>query len=541
MVAAMLLRRTAPVFLSLLLVASAEEALPPVAEGVSASIQKLPEPEVASFPGGLELAVTTGSEPAQAHTVLGLDYLHGGWEFEAGRHFTAALKADPECLLAQWGLVASMLARTPENAEAREAAAGRLLTLVERGAGSELERGYAYGLIQYFKEGPVGAATAFRKVAAKFPNDVQAAIFAALFGRGGYDADGEATPDQVKSEKSLEELLAKNPGSTLLRYALLTIRAEAPDLASSLELARELDRLAPEYPPYAHLLGHYEWRCGHHERAEAAFAKAAAGYEAWMARTGVSALECPGWVMAESYHAVALASLGKFDAALELANRLRATRGPVDRAGSPGGRLLLWEASVLPARLYLWRGEKGDAGRALAVLPETKDIASYRVKSAANWYVDGLRLYLEAVRLLDEGKLPQAQAVAAVLAQHGEKMAAAQPTAAETGERAEFARGFRTLEVLASEVRGRIAMAGPKAAKGSAYNWFRAAADRQVRPPMMLPPALLTPMEARLGDFLADAGKPAEAAGCYEVALKKFPNDPILLQKLAAARKQAGE
>jgi predicted Zn-dependent protease len=163
------------------------------------------------------------------------------------------------------------------------------------------------------------------------------------------------------------------------------------------------------------------------------------------------------------------------------------------------------------------------------------------VKSTASWYVDGFRLYLEAVRLLDEGKPQQAQAVAAVLSQHGEKMAAAQRTAVETGERAEFARGFRTLEVLASELRGRIALAGPKERIGSAHNWFRGAIDRQARAPMLLPPALLTPMESRLGDFQIAAGKPAEAVESYQTALKKFANDPILLQKLAAARKQAGE
>ena len=50
----------------------------------------------------------------------------------------------------------------------------RLLDLVEQGKGTELERGYAYGLIKYIEEGPAGAANAFRKVAEKFPNDLQA-------------------------------------------------------------------------------------------------------------------------------------------------------------------------------------------------------------------------------------------------------------------------------------------------------------------------------------------------------------------------------
>ena len=106
-----------------------------------------------------------------------------------------------------------------------------------REIGSELERGYAYGLIKYIEEGPAGAATAFRKVADQFPNDLQAGVFAALFSRGGYDISGDATPDQVAAEKILLELIEKHPKNPVPLNALLIIRAEAPDLVNSLEMA----------------------------------------------------------------------------------------------------------------------------------------------------------------------------------------------------------------------------------------------------------------------------------------------------------------
>ena len=44
--------------------------------------------------------------------------------------------------------------------------------------------------------------------------------------------------------------------------ALTTIRL---DLGASVELARKLCLMAPDYAPYFHLSGHYEWRCGQHE------------------------------------------------------------------------------------------------------------------------------------------------------------------------------------------------------------------------------------------------------------------------------------
>jgi len=535
-----MLRRIALVALSASTFAFAEEKPATVEAGIPAPLAKLPAPAVAEFPGGLKLAVSTQQEEAQAHAVLGLDHLHGGWEFEAARHFAAALKADPDCLLAQWGLVMTMLTPTPENGATRNAAMDRLLDLVDAQTGSELERGYAYGLIQYFKEGPVAAAEAFRKLSAKFPNDTQAAIFNALFSRGGYDEFGDATPAQERSEKILTDLLEKSPDSTLLLYALLTIRAEAPDLSSWVESARKLCQLSPAYPPYWHLLGHYEWRTGHHAQAIEAFAKASSLYTAWMKANGVTAMDCPGWVMAEEYRAVALASQGNFDAALTAAKALAATPVPMDRAASPGGRMLLWEGETLPARLLMRRGQKGDAAKALAALPTAASIASYREKSLANYYVDGLRFYLDALRLVDEGKPEQAMVVAAVMAKHGERMATMQDASGIGGERSAWVRGFRALEVLASELRGRIALAGPKSGHGSAYNWFRSAVDRQTRASMLLPPAVLTPMNVRLGEFYLATAKPADAVEAYRSALKEFPNDKTVLKGLVAALKQAG-
>jgi predicted Zn-dependent protease len=101
-------------------------------------------------------------------------------------------------------------------------------------------------------------------------------------------------------------------------------------------------------------------------------------------------------------------------------------------------------------------------------------------------------------------------------------------------------RGFRALEVLASELRGRIALAGPKSGHGSAYNWFRSAVDRQTRASMLLPPAVLTPMNVRLGEFYLATAKPADAVEAYRAALKDFPNDKTVLKGLVAALKQAG-
>ena len=70
--------------------------VPTVAECIPASIEALGTPAIFPFHKGLVTAVTATTELAQTHTVQGLNHLYGGWEFEATRHFCAALKEDPK-------------------------------------------------------------------------------------------------------------------------------------------------------------------------------------------------------------------------------------------------------------------------------------------------------------------------------------------------------------------------------------------------------------------------------------------------------------
>jgi tetratricopeptide (TPR) repeat protein len=519
----------------------AAPALPAVEEAIPGPVKALGKPAMMNFPGGIQMAVSTTSETAQAHVLQGLNHLHGGWEFEASRHFAAAMREDPECLLAHWGMVMSLLNPSPETGPARNAATDRMLDLVNQGKGSELERGYAYGLIKYIEEGPVGAATAFRKVADQFPNELQAGVFAALFNRGGYDATGDATPDQEAAEKSLLALIKKHPQSPVPLNALLLVRAEGLDLVNSLEMARALCQMVPDYPPYFHLLGHYEWRCGHHAEAAASFGRASSFFQRWMKENKAGIADCPEWVKAECYRIVSLVSRGDFETAYAAARQVAATPVPTTRPASPGARFLLWDAKTLPARILIHRNLRGNPEEASRSLPKPDEVRELRKHSLAYWWIDGLRFALEAQRLIDAGKIQEAREAAAALSQHGEGMAATQAAAAASGERSSWLRAFRALEVLASDVRGRIALAGPENQRGTAFNWFSSAADRQRPSPMLYPPMLLTPMASRLGEYHLKTQQPAEAVASFQRALLAFPNDMNSLVGLQRALLASGK
>lgn len=513
--------------------------IPNVESAIPDSVKALGEPAIFNFPSGIRMAVTAATDSAQAHVNQGMNQLHGGWEFEASRHFAAAMREDPECLLAHWGMVMTLLTPSPETGLARNAAAERLLHLVDQGKGSELERGYAYGLIKYIDEGPAAAAAAFIKVADKFPNDLQASVFASLFGRGGYNELGDPTPDQENAEKRLRTLIEKNPLNPLPLYALLSIQAEGKDLTQSLELARKLCQMSPEYAPYFHLLGHYEWRCGEHGKAATAFGRASSNYEKWIKENKSSVADCPEWVKAECYRIVAIVSKGEFDNAYAAARRVASTPLDPKRLSSPGCRLLLWDAETLPARILLHRGLRGNADEALHSLPSPGDIKNTHSASLAFWWIDGLRFALEARRLIDNGKFSEAQEVVAAFTHQGESMSKTQSLAATFGERSSWNRSYRALEVLASELQGDLAMAGPKERVGIAYNWFASATDRQRPASMMYPPMILTPMAIHLGEYYLSVGKAPEAIEAYQRALAEFPNDMNALVGLKTAFEKA--
>ena len=513
--------------------------LPSVEEAIPGSVKALGKPGMMDFPGGIQMAVSAITEEAQAHVNQGLNHLHGGWEFEASRHFAAAMREDPECLLAHWGMVMSLLNPSPETGPARNAATDRLLDLVDQGKGTELERGYAYGLLKYIEEGPSGGAAAFHKIAEKFPNDLQAVVFAALFSRGGYDASGDPTPDQIAAEKSLLDLIQRNPKSPVPLNALLFIRAEKPDLTDSVELARNLCQMEPDYPPHLHLLGHYEWRCGHHTAAVSAFTRATTLFQGWMKENKAGIADCPEWAKAECYRIVALDSKGDFKTASDASRKLAAIPLPADRPASPGTRFLLWEAKTLPARVLMHHNLSDNANEAARSLPKPDEVKKFHDHSLAYLWIDGLRFVLEAQRLINKDDLAGAREAIAALTRHGESMTKTQASAAASGERSSWIRAFHALEVLASEVRARLALAGPKDQQGTAYNWFNAAADRQHPSSMLLPPMILTPMTARLGDYYLATANPTEAITAYQRALTDFPNDMNALIGLKRAYEAA--
>ncbi|MGA0845190.1 MAG: hypothetical protein ACO3RV_01500 [Luteolibacter sp.] len=524
---------------SILASAGSLAASPSVQEAIPASIAAVSAPDFDEVPSGSRIAVSIATEKGQRHVNHGIEHLNAGWDFEAGRHFAAAMLEDPECLMAHWGMLFALLDAGPESATARNAALERMMSLIEQGAGTELERGYAYGLIKLIEEGSQAGAVAFQKVAARFPNESQAAVMSALLGRGGFDAYGKANPAQEKSEAILQSLMQRNPRSPSPLVAYLMIRAEGAVTADLLKSARKLAAQWPTYPPYQHTLGHYEWRYGNAALAAEAFGRAESLYRAWMDQHQVSLADCPEWIKARCYRCFALEAAGDHEAALGLALELLATQADPTRAGSRGNRYLWWEAKTVGARLLLSRAD-ADFADADGLMPEIEELAQVARVSTAPRYLAGLRLLVDARVQIRAGNLNAAWENMNALNEQIALMVQERPQAVAAGEISSWLRAHQGLEMLSYELRGDLAVLGVGSIRSAAFNWFSAASERQSPSSLLMPPVVLHSMAKKLGDWHIEAGMTEDAIDAYQRGAIFAPHDIKLLEWLHQALIDAG-
>lgn len=478
------------------------------------------------------MAVSGATPEVQTRVLQGLNLIHGGWDFEAYRQFVEAIKIDPDCLMANFGITFSLLGSNGEYLKPRIAAADRTLALVNAGKGTELERGYAYALAKLFSGGPDSAADAFAQVAGKYPKDFQLRLFEAYFRRSGFDEYGNPKPDQEAAQEIVSALMKKTPDSCLLMHTWLMIRTENLDMAEDLPMARKLCEKVPDYPPYQHLLGHYEWRSGNFGKAAAAFSRCGEFYMSWMKDSGLSVENCPEWIAAEVYRAVAMASAGDYDSALAAAQALSRVPMPTERIDSPGARMMYWEARTLEARLLMRRGAKGDAVLAIASIPKPDAMKNLVAQTKVSSFYQGLVIALEGRKALQAGNRGRAEEMYQLMVMHGNKMEQARAQAVNLGEAAHFGRAFDCLEIMALELKGDLAMAQGKASSGSAYNWYSGARERQHFATRMLPPICLYPMFARVSEYYLSKDDGKAALEIYREGLGYWPSDLILLNGL---------
>lgn len=185
------------------------------------------------LPPGVEMMAVCTSFPAAQPLVLeGMTHLLSFGDMKAYRKFSAALKLDPDCLMAHWGVCMSLMAAGPEFQKERVESMKSMKELALHPAFPEHERAYADALAVLLMDGPEEARKAWKTLYETWPRDPYAPLFYAMLLRDGFDDRGKPGEGQEEAVRIVDEVLKKRPGS----QAALFMRAL-------------LDEVAPVIPP----------------------------------------------------------------------------------------------------------------------------------------------------------------------------------------------------------------------------------------------------------------------------------------------------
>jgi tetratricopeptide (TPR) repeat protein len=215
---------------------------------------------------------TSCNEVAQRRFDRAMRYQHSYWYLPAKEVFEEALKADPACAMAEWGIALTLL-DNPHNAIPQSNLVPGLAAIQKAkamNAKTERELDYIDALMlmyaDYDKLSHVQRIRLFRdaqeKIAAKYPDDDEAQIAYAITLNTSADLNDKTYAQQTKGAAILEPIsqrLPRHPGVTHYLIHLYDYPATA---AKGLEAANRYAKVAPAAPHAQHMPSHIYTRVG---------------------------------------------------------------------------------------------------------------------------------------------------------------------------------------------------------------------------------------------------------------------------------------
>ncbi len=216
---------------------------------------------------------TSCNEVAQRRFDRAMRYQHSYWYLPAKEVFEEALKADPTCAIAQWGIALTLL-DNPHNAIPRSNLAPGLAAIQKAkamGAKTERERDYIDALLLMYadhdKLSHVQRIRAFRdaqeKIAAKYPDDDEAQIAYAITLNTSADLNDKTYAQQTKGAAILEPISQRLPRHPGVTHYLIHLYDYAETAAKGLDAANRYAKVAPAAPHAQHMPSHIYTRVGY--------------------------------------------------------------------------------------------------------------------------------------------------------------------------------------------------------------------------------------------------------------------------------------
>jgi hypothetical protein len=498
----MLRRAIAPLVAALLAMPVVAQAHDEPANAAGRAPEKL---GTVHFPTSCEAAV-------QPLFQRGVALLHSFWFPEGLKTFNEVLKRDPSCAIAYWGIGVNRLLN-PFGGQPAEAVVLQGQEAVEKalagGAKTQRERDYIAAIAAFYgrdrapwRERAARYEQAMEKLAARYPEDKEAAIFYALSLNIAADPMDKTFARQLKAARILEPIFAEQPDHPGVAHYLIHSYDYPPIADKGLPAARRYADIAPDAAHALHMPSHIFTRVGAWDDSLATNRRSEAN-----ARQHNAAQEMLHSLDYQVYAALQLARDRDAYGAIE---RMKAIAPNPDQRGS------FYALAASPARYAL---ERGDWKLARSLEPRE---TPYLYTSAMTHFARGYG----AARL---GDAAAAEREAAELARLKSGLEAQKDKYWST----EVAVQHLTVVAWAQLAKGE---------RGAALAEMHRAADLEsTSEKAPVSPGRLLPARELLGEMLLALERPAEALKEFEASAMRDPNRFRGYYGAALAAERAGD
>jgi Tfp pilus assembly protein PilF len=439
---------------------------------------------------------TSCNDLAQRRFDRAMRYQHSFWYRPAKEIFEEALKADPECGIAYWGIALSLLFN-PHVPPPKDNLALGLATLEKAksvGAKTQRERDYIDALWAFYADhdkiahGPRVQAylRAMEGVAGRYPDDDEAQIGYAIMLNVAASLNDKTYANQLKGAAILEPIFKRQPRHPGIAHYLIHLYDYPPIAEKGLDAARRYAGIAPAAPHALHMPSHIFTRVGYWKESIASNSASA--------RAAMAGKEPHDQLHAMDYLVYAYLQVAQDKGARAAVEEMVALTGY-----NPNLRTGPFAVAASQARYMIERSDwSGAAG-----LP---------IQPSRFAYVDAITHFARALGAARSGNLDGARSDIAKLAELREKLQQAKDE--YWSEQVDIQWQVATAWLLSAENKQADALAAMSAAAD--------AEDKTEK--SVVTPGPLAPARELYGAMLLERGRAKEALAAFEATLTKEPN-----------------
>jgi tetratricopeptide (TPR) repeat protein len=440
-------------------------------------------------------------------------YQHSFWYRASHKVFDDALKADPECGIAEWGMALSLLLNphTLPPAKNLSEGAAAIAKGKEIGAKTQRERDYIDALAVMYADYEkvdhrtriVAYSKAMGEVAQRYPDDDEAQIHYALSLNTSASAADKTYGNQLKGAAILEPIALRQPQHPGVAHYLIHLYDYPPIADKGLEAARRYAKIAPAASHAQHMPSHIFTRVGYWRDSISSNLESA--------RMAKADREQHEQLHAMDYLVYAYLQVGQDQKATDIIRDMNTVTGFAETyfVGP-------YALAASPARYAIERAD-------------WKAASELQVRPGPLSHVQAMTHFARALGAARSGNPEAAKADIARLGELRDKLREAKDAywSGQVDIQAQVASAW----VLFAESKQNEALKAMSAAAD--------AEDKTEKHPVT--PGVPKPARELYGDMLLQSGMPREALAAYEATLKKEPNRLGAYLGAAKAAERSGD